>query len=688
MRSVLVIWVLLLASIVNAQGSSSATLYAGQTGNSVSVTITNESDETTLTGVRVYAPNAGTLLTIESITPATAILEPGRADTFTVLFSIRDDATSGASEAVVLNVSADQEVAFDFPTPTLEVSIGDSGMAQILAELERRVRALERLREDFLRQQERAADQVGFAQGAAEIVDLALAKMTDVQNLIAQAETLCGEVPEMNAAVATQAERVEKSEALVDAAIRGATTIASNCASEVSAGRIEELYEKAEEITARMGAEVTLIRADADRVRSKLEEYRRALSAKSEAALLVDQAQAGAADAQAAFEATGDAVAAAETIRGRIESEGGLLRNEIERVRSEQPGNDPALDGLKERVRIVLDAPMDDASARIVEAQNYATRAQARAAEAEGQAAALGEAAGCGELADAGGSVSRAENAYTGALIHLGAGGGLRAQAAECVARAEGQDPNTAQRWPGEPEGDPQPQPDAEPDTSADTELDDFIENTVSGAGGEIDRASDRAEDAAVDNSDRVRDTASSINSVADSYNPTPTMEVDDFIQAVENDRIRRGDPSIHAPTPDPDATIFGIPALHPAPQASPPPESQVSPDATIFGIPTRGSTPTPQPSTAAPQDKGPMCPDLCNSQVNCVKKHELNDLSGKDRSDAVAGMEKYRRMCLGRCPPGARTTPHTVASCVKECRTHERDKSAAYCNCYCQIYR
>lgn len=99
--------------------------HAGTSGNEYTVYVENESDIEPLNGVTLSVIAKSPNITIDAIEPAILDLTPYGIGTFTVTFSIAEDAPAGASELVTFGIDAEDDVAFDRPNPVLVAHILD-----------------------------------------------------------------------------------------------------------------------------------------------------------------------------------------------------------------------------------------------------------------------------------------------------------------------------------------------------------------------------------------------------------------------------------------------------------------------------------------------------------------------------------------------------------------------------------
>ncbi|MCP5056651.1 MAG: hypothetical protein GY937_07975 [bacterium] len=413
-------WLVVLA-FLPAAGAAQTMLFPGQTGNQIEITIGNTVGTTTLTGVSILVPDAPKYITIDSITPKGAILEPGRSETFTIVFSVKGNAPDGAAESIALRLQADQAVTFDIPVPTFDVAIGAASPAASGADLAARVARLEALRAQL----DAAADGVRSAateaSDAAGRVDGAAADLAGTSFDAAAAQADCVNAVSRSTRLTAAAVRMERSEGLVDTAVRGAEAIATSCSSADSAARIDELLDNAHSMTVEMGIELESMRADAKGLGDDHPERARI-------ELLLDVARRGAAEAQAAAARGEPLLTTAAELRHTLDGEKALFD-----AAAAQASALPDTPALVARAAAAT-AGLPEPSAEFTAGQQAATEAAARLAEAETTAKALLAALVCDVGKDTAAVLARAENAHTGALIHLGASDPLRTRAAECLA--------------------------------------------------------------------------------------------------------------------------------------------------------------------------------------------------------------------------------------------------------------
>ncbi|MCP3986611.1 MAG: hypothetical protein GY723_19680 [bacterium] len=397
------------------------TLFPGQTGNQIEVTIGNDVGTTTLTGVRILVPDAPRYITIDSITPNGVILEPGRSETFTIVFSVDAAAPAGSAETIALRLQADQAVSFDIPVPTFDVAIGAASPDASGADLTARVERLEALRAQL----DSAADGVRSAATEASLargrVDDAAADLAGTTFDRAAAQADCASAVGRSTRLTAAATRMERTEGLVDTAVRGAEAIAASCSSADSAARIDELLDNAHSLTVEMGLELESMRSDAKGLGEDHPERARI-------ELLIDVARRAATEAQAASGRGEPLLTTASELLQSLQAEKALFD-----AAATQAQALPETPALVARANAAT-AGLPDPSAEFLAGQQAAAQAQARLAEAETAAQALLDALVCDVGKDAAALLARAENAHTGALIHLGASDPLRTRAAECLA--------------------------------------------------------------------------------------------------------------------------------------------------------------------------------------------------------------------------------------------------------------
>lgn len=406
---------------VAASGAAQTTLFPGQTGNQVEITIGNPGGTTTLTGVRILVPDAPQYVTIDRVTPSSAILEPGKSETFTIVFSVNADAPAGATESIPLRLQADQAVSFDIAVPTLDVVIGAASTAVSAADLAARVARLEALRAQLDAAAQGVLDAAEEAADARVRVDDATADLLGSTIDATAAQTDCANAVGRSTRLNAATTRIERTEGLVDTAVRGAEAIAASCSSAASAARIDELLDNAHSLTVEMGAELERMRTDA---RGLGEDH----PERARIELLLGVARRAAAEAQAAAQRAEPLLTSAAEARQSLQAEKVLFD-----AAAAQASALPETPALVARAAAAV-AGLPEPSAAQVAGQQEASQAAARLAEAETSAQALLASLVCEVGKASAALLRRAENAYTGALIHLGASDPLRTRAAACLA--------------------------------------------------------------------------------------------------------------------------------------------------------------------------------------------------------------------------------------------------------------
>lgn len=410
-------------SLLAMPALAQSVLAPGQKANQIQITIGNPSTVTTLTGVRVRQDNAPRTITIDSISPSTAILEPGRSETFTVVFSVRDDAKAGDAERVSLNLQADQAVSFEIPQPAFEVRIAAASPDQRATDIEARLAELRRLRDEL----DAAAASVSAEKDEAESArDLAATAAQDLSETTfdGAATQACADRVVSSNQLSAAATRVEQSEALVDQAVRGAEAIAPGCDTRASAERIHELLDRAHMLTVEIGAETERMKADRDALPFTGGDLER-----------VD----------ALLEIARNAATQAEAAAARAEPKLTLAAQTEDRLQAAKPMVDVAIADAKQAGHPEADtwqtvadaalASLPEPAAAFSAAGSAASQAAKERDRAETAAAEIRKALACSAGKDIDAFILRAEKAHTGALIHLGASDPLRTRAAECLAR-------------------------------------------------------------------------------------------------------------------------------------------------------------------------------------------------------------------------------------------------------------
>jgi hypothetical protein len=249
--------------------------------------------------------------------------------------------------------------------------------------------------------------------------------------VIAQAKDLCDEIASLRARIEGYAGTAAAAEQQVDRAVGEATGLASQCPNLPNPARIDSLYRAAEGLAGQLGADVQMLRADHARLLQLVASYRGLdlAGARGDVATMsaqVNQALSAAQDGAAQIAARAQRL---QVLVGEIDALRNTTLVQVRRLMLVWPADDgPEIEAHVSRIPTSFgDVSVHQASAGIaVEGLTYAQDLIAVAtAELDGAA--------CPNLDTADGVVAAAENAYTGALIHVGAGADLPQKAAACA---------------------------------------------------------------------------------------------------------------------------------------------------------------------------------------------------------------------------------------------------------------
>ncbi|MET0105217.1 MAG: RHS repeat-associated core domain-containing protein [Sedimenticola sp.] len=229
----------------------------------------------------------------------------------------------------------------------------------------------------------------------------------------------------------------EKGEKKVQADIDKAQALAANCKDAATANEISNLYGKARTTTVAIALQGGNATMAADRA---VEELSKAQSAKQKINAVKSLLPQMNGDATAAEEASTLAVQAAKTAVEKLasfKSASNALIGSIDRVAKGVPDDRKDLknqfNALISRAKALANSLTDTSAADVSAARVAAGNAKQTAAKTK-----LPEGDTDCKRGVPDDAVSRAENAYTGALIFLGAGAGLPQVAADCLAAAQG----------------------------------------------------------------------------------------------------------------------------------------------------------------------------------------------------------------------------------------------------------
>ena len=103
---------------------------AGSSGHELTVRVENLSETQPLEGVSVSLLELPGFVAVTAIRPGSLTLQPGESGTFSVVFSLREDAPDNATGRLAVQVSASSDTQFDVTRPTLIVTAKQPDEAQ------------------------------------------------------------------------------------------------------------------------------------------------------------------------------------------------------------------------------------------------------------------------------------------------------------------------------------------------------------------------------------------------------------------------------------------------------------------------------------------------------------------------------------------------------------------------------
>ncbi|MET0025111.1 MAG: RHS repeat-associated core domain-containing protein [Sedimenticola sp.] len=275
------------------------------------------------------------------------------------------------------------------------------------------------------------------ARGLATKVAAAAAKVKAAAALHGKLSGLCNEVKAAVDRANTAADNAERYEKQVARGISGAQALAANCKDAKTANKISELYNLSQKLAAGIGVQAAKASVAADTAASKLSEIRAAKTKIDAARALLPQITS---DTAAAEDASKQAVQAEKTAKSLLKAfndAANALVGRIDRVAKGVPDDRKVLKnqfkGLLSRTQAMLNSVQDTSATNLSAARvayNDAVTAKSKATLPEGDV-------DCAHSVP-NDAVSRADSAYTGALISVGAGATLSQSAANCLTAAQG----------------------------------------------------------------------------------------------------------------------------------------------------------------------------------------------------------------------------------------------------------
>ncbi len=277
------------------------------------------------------------------------------------------------------------------------------------------------------------------AQGLAAKVTADAAKVSAAAALHGKMSGVCDAVKAAIDRANTAADNAERYEKQVQRGIAGAQAMVATCKDAKTASKISELYSLSEKLAAGIGVQSAKASVAADTAATKLAEIRAANSKIAAARGLLSQM---ASDAKSANDASLEAVQAEKTAQTELKNfktAANALVGKIDRVAKGIPDDRKTLknrfSGLLSRAQAMANS-VTDTSAGDLSAARKATNSAITTEAASKTKIPEGD-IDCPHSVP-NDAVSRADAAYTGALISVGAGAGLPQDAANCLSTAQG----------------------------------------------------------------------------------------------------------------------------------------------------------------------------------------------------------------------------------------------------------
>ncbi|MES9899464.1 MAG: RHS repeat-associated core domain-containing protein [Sedimenticola sp.] len=277
------------------------------------------------------------------------------------------------------------------------------------------------------------------AKSFAAKVAASTAQVNAAAGLYGAMKSVCAEVMASVQIANTAADNAERYEAQVQRGIAGGQAMAANCKDATTANKISELYSLSEKLAAGVGLQTAKASVAADRVQAGLAKIQAANQKIAAARSLLAEMKTDATNAETASSLAVQAAKTATTNHAAFKTAANSLVGSIDRVAKGVPEDRKQLKnrftGLLSRAQAIANSVADTSAGDVQGARVAANNAITMEAAASTK---LPEASIDCPYSVPDDAVARAEAAYTGALISVGAGAGLPQAAASCLSGAQG----------------------------------------------------------------------------------------------------------------------------------------------------------------------------------------------------------------------------------------------------------
>jgi len=274
---------------------------------------------------------------------------------------------------------------------------------------------------------------------AARAVAL-LTKLLGSDAEIQKAVQRCKDAAVIRARIEARAAEAEKGEKAVTTGLDGAEAMVVGCKTREDAVKIKKLYDAAEGLTPRVGLQAKKAAEDNEALKKALAEAAAGNEAAKETGRIARDLRALMADATVNEKARA-AARRVEQLKGTLATRKVEIGVQITQFRYALPPADSTVDQRFQQLRARLEAtavpPAENSGLLLARIQGESQSAQKTAEQALALTGSIPAPPLCAQVTLADEAVGRAEAAYDGALVWLGAAANIPQKAAACLARSQ-----------------------------------------------------------------------------------------------------------------------------------------------------------------------------------------------------------------------------------------------------------